>query len=201
MISGLAPVRALLGVLQQLVRAQALRIEVRIEAVLHAIEQRHHAAGVGIGGYVLLRCRSVRCARSPRRQSRSAIPLRSAVSYRGETRSRSAKARCAPRRRSARSCGAAETECDGCRPDWAGPLTPSDIATAKRIASVAPLRMIRFTLTRGTTESSLPAPPAWRRRPAGHCTRDAANIARARSPPSFDEIASVRGSRLGTRQA
>src|ERR1035441_3048737 len=52
---GVAPVQAPSRELQQLVRAQALGVKVGVELVLHAIEERHHADGVGGCGYMLLR--------------------------------------------------------------------------------------------------------------------------------------------------
>ncbi len=52
---GFTAVRALFGVLQQLVGAQALGVQIGIKAVLHPIEQLDHAAGVGGDGYVLFR--------------------------------------------------------------------------------------------------------------------------------------------------
>src|SRR5450759_2260988 len=76
-----------------------------------------------------------------------------------------------------------------CAPGTAGALSPSDAATANRIVSAALLRLVRFTFTRATTGSLLPVPPTWLRRPARHCTRDAANTACARSRPSFDATA------------
>ena len=47
--------RTLFGMLDQLGRAKRFGVEIGIEAVLHAIEQRHHATGIGGPGQVLLR--------------------------------------------------------------------------------------------------------------------------------------------------
>src|SRR5208337_118598 len=76
-----------------------------------------------------------------------------------------------------------------CGPGMACPLSPSATANDNRIVSAALLRVVRFTLTCETTGSLLPVPPTWPRRPARHCTRDVANIARAKSRPWFDGTA------------
>ena len=134
-------------------------------------------------------CRCVRRAAWRRLPSRSGTPLHSAASGAG-TRIPAAAVGCAHPRRLKLATGCAR-QWDAATAAAPGrSLRASNAATVRTVMS-AKRRVRKFTMNRETRASSQQGPPAWRRPRSMHCTRDAADKARARIPRSSPQNQSV----------